>query len=160
RRPEPSAQTVRHGPDLDPYRTGMEDDHRHSYSGATRSHTALILFGKSCRRKQAAEEIAIPDRGEKNMGVLDGKVAIVTGTAIAIGLGEAGASVVVNYASSRDGAERTVEAIHSRGGAAIAVSGDVSKASDVSKLFAEADASYGTLDILVNNAAVYTFGPL
>src|SRR5215813_4575168 len=100
------------------------------------------------------------------MGVLDGKVAIVTGAskgigaAIAIGLGEAGASVVVNYASSRDGAERTVEAIHSRGGAAIAVSGDVSKASDVSKLFAEADASYGTLDILANSAAVYTFGPL
>ena len=87
------------------------------------------------------------------MKVLNGKVAIVTGAskgigaAIATGLGEAGASVVVNYASSRDGAERTVEAIRSRGGNAIALSGDVSKASDVAKLFAEADAAYGTLDI-------------
>jgi len=100
------------------------------------------------------------------MGVLDGKAAIVTGgskgigATIAIGLGEAGASVVVNSASSRDGAERTVEVIRSRGGNAVAVGGDVSKASDVAKLFAEADAAYGTWDILVNNAAVYTFGPL
>src|SRR5215471_21194534 len=102
----------------------------------------------------------------ENMKVLDGKVAIVTGAskgigaAIATGLGEAGASVVVNYASSRDGAERTVEAIRSRGGNAVALSGDVSNASDVVNLFAEAQAAYGTLDILVNNAAVYTFGPL
>ena len=65
------------------------------------------------------------------MGVLDGKAAIVTGAskgmgaAIAIGLGEAGASVVVNYASSRDSAERTVETIRSRRGAGIAVRGDV-----------------------------------
>ncbi len=100
------------------------------------------------------------------MKVLNGKVAIVTGAskgigaAIAIGLGEAGASVAVNYASSRDGAERTVKAIRSLGGHAVAVSGDVSKASDVAKLFAEADAAYGTLDILVNNAAAYTFGSL
>jgi 3-oxoacyl-[acyl-carrier protein] reductase len=100
------------------------------------------------------------------MGVLDGKVAIVTGAskgigaAIAIGFGEAGASVVVNYTSSRDGAERTVGAIRSRGGNAVAARGDVSKETDVAKLFADADAAYGTLDILVNNAAVYTFGPL
>ena len=97
------------------------------------------------------------------MGVLDGKAAIVTGAskgigaAIAIGLGEAGASVVVNYASSKDGAERTVETVRSRGGNAVAVKADVSKESDVTKLFAEADAAYGTLHILVNNAAVYTF---
>ena len=63
----------------------------------------------------------------------------------------------MNYASSRDGAERTVEAIRSRGGNAVALSGDLSKAPDVVNLFAEADAAYGALDILVNNAAVYAF---
>ena len=90
---------------------------------------------------------------EEKRRSLGWKVAIVTGAskgigaAIAISLGKAGASVVVNYASSRDGVERTVEAIRSRGGNAIALSGDVSKASDVAKLFAEADAAYGTLDI-------------
>jgi 3-oxoacyl-[acyl-carrier protein] reductase len=89
------------------------------------------------------------------MKVLDGKVAIVTGAskgigaAIATGLGEAGASVAVNYTSSRDGAERTVEAIRSRGGNAVALRGDVSKASDVVNLFAEADAAYGARDVLL-----------
>jgi 3-oxoacyl-[acyl-carrier protein] reductase len=66
----------------------------------------------------------------------------------------------VNYASSRNGAEQTVDAIRARGGNAVALGGDVSKPSDVAKLFAEADADYGALDILVNNAAVYAFGPL
>ena len=100
------------------------------------------------------------------MGMLDGKVALVTGAskgigaAIAIGLGEAGAPVVVNYASSKDGAERTVETILSRGGNAIAIGGDVSKAADVTRLFAETDAAYGRLDVLVNNAGIYSFGPL
>jgi 3-oxoacyl-[acyl-carrier protein] reductase len=100
------------------------------------------------------------------VGMLDGKVALVTGAskgigaAIAIGLGEAGASVVVNYASSKDGAERTVETIRSRGGNAIAIGGDVSKAADVTRLFAETDAAYGRLDVLVNNAGIYSFGPL
>jgi 3-oxoacyl-[acyl-carrier protein] reductase len=100
------------------------------------------------------------------MGVLDGKVAIVTGAskgigaAIAIGLGEAGASVIVNYASSREGAQRTVETILSRGGNATAVAGDVSKPVEVMRLFAETDAIHGRLDVLVNNAAIYSFGPL
>jgi len=77
------------------------------------------------------------------VGMLDGKVALVTGAskgigaAIAIGLGEAGASVVVNYASSKDGADKVVGEIAGKGGKAIAVQGDMSKATDVKRLFIE-----------------------
>lgn len=100
------------------------------------------------------------------MGRLTGKVAIVTGASKGIGagiarsFGEAGASVVVNYASSREGAERVVAQIKAAGGKAIAVQGDVSKADDVKRLFAETKKSYGSIDILVNNAGVFDFGPL
>jgi 3-oxoacyl-[acyl-carrier protein] reductase len=99
-------------------------------------------------------------------GVLSGKVAIVTGAskgigaAIAKGFAAEGASVVVNYASSREGADRVVAAIARAGGKAVAIHGDVSKAGDVKQLFAEADEAYGRLDILVNNAGVYAFEPL
>jgi 3-oxoacyl-[acyl-carrier protein] reductase len=101
-----------------------------------------------------------------SMGRLTGKVAIVTGASKGIGagiarsFGEAGASVVVNYASSREGAERVVAQIKAAGGKAIAVQGDVSKADDVKRLFAETKKSYGSIDILVNNAGVFDFGPL
>lgn len=97
---------------------------------------------------------------------LTGKVALVTGASKGIGasiarqLAEAGASVVVNYASSKEGAERVVADITAQGGKAIAVQADVSKAADVEKLFAEAKKAYGKLDILVNNAGVYEFMPL
>lgn len=100
------------------------------------------------------------------MSRLAGKVAIVTGASKGIGagiaksFGEAGASVVVNYASSREGAERVVSQIKAAGGKAIAVHGDVSKASDVKKLFAETKSAFGSIDILVNNAGVYEFAPL
>jgi 3-oxoacyl-[acyl-carrier protein] reductase len=100
------------------------------------------------------------------MGVLDGKVAIVTGASKGIGasiataLGAAGASVVVNYSSSRDGAERAVAEITRKGGKAVAVQGDVSKSADVLRLFAETKRVFGTLDILVNNAGVFQFEPL
>ena len=100
------------------------------------------------------------------MGKLTGKVAIVTGASKGIGAGIAqalaaeGASVVVNYASSKEGADRAVAAIVSKGGKAIAVQGDVSKQADITKLFAEAKKSFGRVDILVNNAGVYEFAAL
>jgi 3-oxoacyl-[acyl-carrier protein] reductase len=100
------------------------------------------------------------------MGKLTGKVAIVTGASKGIGAGIAqalaaeGASVVVNYASSKEGADRAVAAIASKGGKAIAVQGDVSKQADITKLFAEAKKSFGRVDILVNNAGVYEFAAL
>ena len=97
------------------------------------------------------------------MGTLSGKVAVVTGASKGIGAGiakafaEAGASVVVNYASSKDGADRVVEAIVEQGGKAVAVQGDVAKSDDVRRLFEETERQFGSLDILVNNAGVYQF---
>jgi 3-oxoacyl-[acyl-carrier protein] reductase len=97
---------------------------------------------------------------------LTGKVAIVTGAskgigaAIAKGLADVGASVVVNYASSREGADRVVAEIVGRGGKAIAIKADVSKAVDVRRLFDETRKAFGSLDVLVNNAGVYRFAPL
>ncbi len=97
---------------------------------------------------------------------LSGKVAIVTGAskgigaAIAKGLGAAGAAVAVNYASSKEGADRVVAEITGKGGKAIAVQGDVAKAADVKRLFAETKKAFGAPDVLVNNAGIYAFGPL
>ncbi|MEJ1963236.1 MAG: glucose 1-dehydrogenase [Gammaproteobacteria bacterium] len=100
------------------------------------------------------------------MSRLKGKVAIVTGASKGIGagiarsLGEAGASVVVNYASSREGADKVVAQIKEAGGKAVAVQGDVSKAADVKRIFDETKKAFGSLDVLVNNAGVYAFGSL
>jgi 3-oxoacyl-[acyl-carrier protein] reductase len=100
------------------------------------------------------------------MGKLDGQVAVVTGASKGIGadiakaLAAEGASVVVNYASSKEGAERVVKEITAKGGKAIAVQGDVSKQADITKLFAETKKTYGKLNILVNNAGVYEFAPI
>jgi 3-oxoacyl-[acyl-carrier protein] reductase len=100
------------------------------------------------------------------MGELEGKVAIVTGAskgigaAIAKGLSAAGAAVVVNYASSREGADRVVAEITGKGGRAVAVQGDVAKAADVRRLFEETQRAFGTLDVLVNNAGVYQLEPI
>src|SRR6266849_4200449 len=97
---------------------------------------------------------------------LRGKVAIVTGAskgigaAIATHLGRAGASVVVNYASSKEGADRVVADITKAGGKAIAVGGSVDKPEEIDKLFAAAKKTYGKVDVLVNNAGVYSFAPL
>jgi len=100
------------------------------------------------------------------MGKLSGKVAVVTGASKGIGariakdLAAEGASVVVNYASSKQGADKVVGEITAKGGKAIAVQGDVSKEQDIKRLFAETKQAYGKLDILVNNAGVYEFQPL
>jgi len=100
------------------------------------------------------------------MSKLAGKVAVVTGAskgigaAIAKSLAAEGASVVVNYASSKAGADTVVEAITAAGGKAVAVKGDVSKAADAQGLVDAAIKQYGRLDILVNNSGVYEFSPL
>ncbi|HTS62950.1 MAG TPA: glucose 1-dehydrogenase [Candidatus Acidoferrales bacterium] len=100
------------------------------------------------------------------MGKLAGKVAVVTGASKGIGasiaehLAAEGASVVVNYASSREGAERVVNTIESQGGKAVAVQADLSKPKEVERLFKETKSAFGKLDILVNNAGVYEFAPL
>jgi 3-oxoacyl-[acyl-carrier protein] reductase len=97
---------------------------------------------------------------------LAGKVAVVTGASKGIGasiarhLGAAGAAVVVNYASSKSGADKVVGEITAAGGKALAVQADVSKAADIGRLFAETKKAFGGLDVLVNNAAVYEFLPL
>jgi 3-oxoacyl-[acyl-carrier protein] reductase len=100
------------------------------------------------------------------MKKLANKVAVVTGASKGIGadiakaLAAEGASVVVNYATSKAGADNVVTAITAKGGKAIAVQGDVSKQADITRLFAETKKAFGQLDILVNNAGVYAFAPL
>jgi 3-oxoacyl-[acyl-carrier protein] reductase len=97
---------------------------------------------------------------------LTGKVAVVTGASKGIGaaiarhLADEGAAVVVNYASSKQGADRVVAEITGKGGRAVAVQADVSRPADVQRLFAETKRAFGRLDVLVNNAGVYEFAPL
>ncbi len=100
------------------------------------------------------------------MNKLKGKVAVVTGASKGIGAGIAkalageGASVVVNYASSKAGADKVVAAIAAAGGKAVAVAGDVSKAAEAQGIIDAAIKNYGRLDILVNNSGVYDFAPI
>lgn len=99
-------------------------------------------------------------------GRLQGKVAVVTGASKGIGagiakaLGAEGASVVVNYAGDRKGAEKVAADIVEHGGKAITVQGDVSKSADVKRIFDEGQKAFGKLDVLVNNAGVFKFAPL
>jgi 3-oxoacyl-[acyl-carrier protein] reductase len=100
------------------------------------------------------------------MSKLSNKVAVVTGASKGIGaeiareLAAAGAAVVVNYATSRDAADKVVAEIVASGGKAAAIQGDVAKAADVERLFAETKRAFGQVDVLVNNAGVYEFAPL
>jgi len=97
---------------------------------------------------------------------LTGKVAVVTGASKGIGasiakyLAAEGASVVVNYSSSKEGADKVVKEITGKGGKAVAVQANVAKQRDIERLFTETKKAYGKLDILVNNAGVYEFQPL
>jgi 3-oxoacyl-[acyl-carrier protein] reductase len=100
------------------------------------------------------------------MSKLEGKVAIVTGASKGIGaaiakhLAAAGASVVVNYSSSKGGADRVVAEIEKAGGRAIAVGASLAKKAEIDRLFAETKKAFGRLDVLVNNAGIYEFAPL
>jgi 3-oxoacyl-[acyl-carrier protein] reductase len=100
------------------------------------------------------------------MNRLQGKVAVVTGASKGIGaaiaehLAAEGASVVVNYAASKGGADAVVRRINDKGGTAVAVQADVSRPDDVKRLFAQTKAAHGKLDVLVNNAGIYEFAPL
>ncbi|HEY2626129.1 MAG TPA: glucose 1-dehydrogenase [Candidatus Udaeobacter sp.] len=99
-------------------------------------------------------------------GKLDGKVAVVTGASKGIGadmakhLAAEGAAVVINYSTSKEGADRVVDEITKRGGKAIAVQAHVAKKKEIERLFAETKKAFGQLDILINNAGVYQFAPL
>ena len=100
------------------------------------------------------------------MSKLTNKVAVVTGASKGIGaaiakrLAAEGASVVVNYSTSKEGAERVVNEIVKDGGKAVAVQANVSKKAEITRLFDETKKAYGKLDILVNNAGIYEFSPL
>ena len=97
---------------------------------------------------------------------LTGKVALVTGASKGIGaaiarhLAAEGAAVVVNYATSREGADRVVAEITAGGGRAVAVQANVARKAEIERLFAETKKAFGRLDVLVNNAGVYEFAPL
>ena len=100
------------------------------------------------------------------MANLTGKVAVVTGASKGIGsaiakhLAAAGASVVINYVSSKEGADKVVSAIMQAGGEAIAVRASIAKEADVARLFVETKKAYGKIDILINNAGVFRLAPL
>jgi 3-oxoacyl-[acyl-carrier protein] reductase len=97
---------------------------------------------------------------------LEGKIAIVTGASKGIGaliakhLAAEGAAVVVNYASSKEGADRVVDEITSAGGKAIALQADVTKKAEVEQLFVKTQQVFSRLDILVNNAGIYEYLPI
>src|SRR3989454_5451519 len=101
-----------------------------------------------------------------NKGKLNGKVAVVTGASKGIGaaiakeFADEGATVVINYASAKEDADRIVDEITKRGGQAVAVQANVGKKTDVERLFSATKKAFGKIDILVNNAGVYEFAPL
>jgi 3-oxoacyl-[acyl-carrier protein] reductase len=117
--------------------------------------------------RYAAKEIfENQSKPKMKIGKLTGKIAVITGASKGIGAGIAkqlaaeGASVVVNYASAKQDADRVVDEISKRDGKAIAIQADVAKKTEVERLFAEAEKVFGKIDILVNNAGVYEFVPI
>jgi 3-oxoacyl-[acyl-carrier protein] reductase len=137
-----------------------------------RNRSATPLYFKSQIDNRAGASFAARSKHHTQhtrrvaMGKLTGKVAIVTGASKGIGAGiarelaAAGASVVVNYASSKEAADRLVTEIKSEGGKAVAVKANMAKKSNIQNLFIETKRAFGRLDILVNNAGVYEFMPL
>jgi 3-oxoacyl-[acyl-carrier protein] reductase len=111
-------------------------------------------------------KVATSSESVNEMKKLNGKVAVVTGASKGIGaaiakqLAADGANVVVNYATSREGADKVVAEITEAGGKAIAVGASVAEEAGIEKLFAQTQKTYGKVDILVNNAGVYAFAPL
>ena len=101
-----------------------------------------------------------------NKGKLNGKVAVATGASKGIGaaiakeFADEGATVVINYASAKDDADRIVDEITKRGGQAVAVQANVAKKADVERLFSATKKAFGKIDILVNNAGVYDWSPI
>jgi 3-oxoacyl-[acyl-carrier protein] reductase len=110
--------------------------------------------------------VVVPYSMEGTMDKLSNKVAVVTGASKGIGaeiareLAAAGASVVVNYASSRSDADKVTAEITDAGGKAVAIQGDVAKMADVQRLFSETERIFGPIDILMNNAGIYQFGAI
>ncbi len=100
------------------------------------------------------------------MSKLQGKIAVVTGASKGIGaaiaehLADAGAKVVVNYSSSKEGADRVVANIKKKGGQALAVQANLAKPAEVKRLFDETKKAFDKVDVLVNNAGIYEFAPL
>ncbi|MBC8108114.1 MAG: SDR family NAD(P)-dependent oxidoreductase, partial [Anaerolineae bacterium] len=127
--------------------------------GNTQANTLANTQGNLRRKTEGTSDSNRP-------GKLQGKVAVVTGASKGIGasiawhLAAEGASVVVNYSSSKEGADRVVNEIVATGGRAIAVHANVAKPTDIQRLFSEAEKEFGRIDILVNNAGVYEFKPL
>src|SRR5262249_8092314 len=123
-------------------------------------------YGTNERNKTSCPCIYSFEKRSKKMSKLEGKVAVVTGASKGIGAGIAkalageGASVVVNYASSKEGAEAVVAEITDNAGVDIAVRGDVSKGADAQAIIEAAIKTYGRLDIVVNNSGVYEFTPV
>ena len=119
------------------------------------------------RYREEENRIDVPplEQRLKSMNILVGKVAIITGASKGIGAGIAkafsaeGATVVVNYSSSKEGADHVLSEIADAGGNAVAIQASVSNPEDVKRLFAETKTAFGRLDILVNNAGVFKFEP-
>src|SRR6202040_1187909 len=121
----------------------------HIYTEQYRRSVTRILNRSYTMSKKLADHVAIVTGASKGIGA-----------AVAKHLASEGATVVVNYASSKEGADRVVNEIKNKGGKAIAVQADLAKKPDIDRLFAETKKAFGRLDILVNNAAVYEATPI